>query len=186
MIDMMLVSGVFEQPARVPVPGRRRPPARRRAGRVLVDRKDTAKALGALPAYDVEELFAHAGSLAARGIGPGDLGHQRAHSGRRRRGQADSRGGCRGDGLTCRWCTWSAGQAPSTPVCATSVPKMPCCCSPTASMRRRTPRAAQVVVAAVEDDAAARGIRLEPPVVAVGYDGFVDLVIAHDASVTWT
>ena len=47
-------------------------------------------------------------------------------------------------------------------------------------------RAAQVVVAAVEDDAAARGIRLEPPVVAVGYDGFVDLVIAHDASVTWT
>ena len=47
-------------------------------------------------------------------------------------------------------------------------------------------RAAKAVVAAVEDDAAARGIRIERPVKAVGYDGFVDLVVAHDASVTWT
>ena len=47
-------------------------------------------------------------------------------------------------------------------------------------------RAAKAVVAAVEDDATARGIRIEPPVKAIGYDGFVDLVVAHDASVTWT
>ena len=47
-------------------------------------------------------------------------------------------------------------------------------------------RAAKAVVAAIEDDATARGIRLEPPVKAVGYDGFVELVVAHDASVTWT
>ena len=70
---MMLVSGVFEQPARVLFldDGVRQLAAGQDAS--LVDRKDTAKALGALPAYDVEELFAHAGSLAARGIGPGDL-----------------------------------------------------------------------------------------------------------------
>ena len=47
-------------------------------------------------------------------------------------------------------------------------------------------RASKAVVAAIEADAAARGIRLEPPVRAIGYDGFVALVVAHDASVTWT
>ena len=47
-------------------------------------------------------------------------------------------------------------------------------------------RETKAVVAAIEDDATARGIQLEPPVKAVGYDGFVDLVVAHDASVTWT
>ena len=47
-------------------------------------------------------------------------------------------------------------------------------------------REAKAVVAAIEDDAVARGIRLESPVKAIGYDGFVDLVAAHDASVTWT
>ena len=47
-------------------------------------------------------------------------------------------------------------------------------------------RASKAVVAAIEDDAAARGIQLEPPVKAVGYDGFVGLVASHDASVTWT
>ena len=70
---MMLVSGVFEQPARVLFldDGVRQLAAGQDAS--LVDRKDTAKALGALPAYDVKELFAHAGSLAARGIGPGEM-----------------------------------------------------------------------------------------------------------------
>ena len=47
-------------------------------------------------------------------------------------------------------------------------------------------RAAKAAVWAIEADAAARGIRLEPPIQAIGYDGFVDLVIAHEASVTWT
>ena len=47
-------------------------------------------------------------------------------------------------------------------------------------------RAAQAVVLAIEADAAARGIRLEPPIRAIGYDGFVDLVVTHEASVTWT
>ena len=47
-------------------------------------------------------------------------------------------------------------------------------------------RAAQVIVWAIGEDAAARGVRLEPPIKAIGYDGFVDLVIAHKASVTWT
>ena len=47
-------------------------------------------------------------------------------------------------------------------------------------------RAAKAVVAAIEDDATARGIRIESPVKAIGHDGFVDLVAAHDASVTWT
>ena len=57
MIDMMLVSGVFEQPARVLFldDGVRQLASGQDAS--LVDRKDTAKALGALPVYDVEELF---------------------------------------------------------------------------------------------------------------------------------
>ena len=73
MIDMMLVSGVFEQPARVLFldDGVRQLASGQDAS--LVDRKDTAKALGALPAYDVDELFAHAGSLAACGIDPDDM-----------------------------------------------------------------------------------------------------------------
>ena len=73
MIDMMFVSGVFEQPARVLFldDGVRQLASGQDAS--LVDRKDTAKALGALPAYDVDELFAHAESLAARGIDPEDM-----------------------------------------------------------------------------------------------------------------
>ena len=70
---MMLVSGVFEQPARVLFldDGVRQLAPGQDATRV--DRKDTAKALGALPTYDVDELFAHAGSLAACGIEPDDM-----------------------------------------------------------------------------------------------------------------
>jgi len=41
-------------------------------------------------------------------------------------------------------------------------------------------------VLAIKDDANARGVPIESPVVAVGYDRFVDLVVSHDASVTWT
>ena len=47
-------------------------------------------------------------------------------------------------------------------------------------------RKTQATVLALEDDATARGVRIESPVVAVGYDRFVDLVVSHDASVTWT
>ena len=47
-------------------------------------------------------------------------------------------------------------------------------------------RGAKAVVWAIEGDAAARGVRLEAPVKAIGYDGFVERVVAHDASVTWT
>ena len=73
MIDMMLVSGVFEQPTQVLFldDGVYQLAAGQDAS--VVDRKDTAKALGALPAYDVEALFAHAGSLAERGIAPDDM-----------------------------------------------------------------------------------------------------------------
>lgn len=47
-------------------------------------------------------------------------------------------------------------------------------------------RGAKAAVSAIEDDAAARGVRLEAPVKAIGYEGFVERVVAHDASVTWT
>lgn len=47
-------------------------------------------------------------------------------------------------------------------------------------------RAAKAAVLAIEADAAARGVRLEPPIRAIGYDGFVALVVTHEASVTWT
>ena len=67
---MMLVSGVFEQPTRVLFldDGVRQLASGQDA--TLVARKDTARALTALPAYDVEDLFAHDGSLVARGIDP--------------------------------------------------------------------------------------------------------------------
>lgn len=72
-IEMMLVSGVFEQPASVLFldDGVRQLPAGQDASRV--GRKDTAKALGALATYGVEALYAHAGSAAARGIAPADV-----------------------------------------------------------------------------------------------------------------
>ena len=44
----------------------------------------------------------------------------------------------------------------------------------------------KATILALEDDAAARGVRIESPVVAVGYDRFVELVVSHHASVTWT
>ena len=43
-----------------------------------------------------------------------------------------------------------------------------------------------VPVAAIDEDAAGRGVTIVPPVATVGYDGFVALVVAHDASVTWS
>ena len=47
-------------------------------------------------------------------------------------------------------------------------------------------RTAKAAVAALDDDAAARGVHIESPIKSVSYDDFVDLVVAHDASVTWT
>ena len=44
----------------------------------------------------------------------------------------------------------------------------------------------KTIVCAIRDDATARGVRLAPPVRSIGYDGFVELVVAHDASVSWT
>ena len=41
-------------------------------------------------------------------------------------------------------------------------------------------------VAAIDDDALARAVALPPVVRPLGYDGFVALVVEHDASVSWT
>ena len=174
MIDMMLVSGVFEQPARVLFldDGVRQLASGQDA--TLVDRKDTAKALGALPAYDVDELFAHAGSLAACGIGPDDMAVDARVVDDREVAKTAARRRCGGDGLTCLWFTWSVGQARWIPACATSARRMKCCCSPTASMPRRTRGGRKAVVCAIEDDAAARGVSLDAPVRAIGYEGFVE------------
>ena len=70
LIDMMLVSGVFEQPTRVLFldDGAWQLNAPQNAG--VLGRKDTARALGALDAYGVNALFAHEPSLKARGIAP--------------------------------------------------------------------------------------------------------------------
>ena len=41
-------------------------------------------------------------------------------------------------------------------------------------------------VAAIDDDALGRAVALPPFVRPLGYDGFVALVVEHDASVSWT
>lgn len=41
-------------------------------------------------------------------------------------------------------------------------------------------------VAAIDDDARGRAVRLPAFVTPLGYDGFVALVVEHDASVSWT
>ena len=72
-IEMMLVSGVFEQPASVLFldDGVWQLPAGQDASRA--GRKDTAKALGALATYGVQTVYAHAASAQARGIAPSDV-----------------------------------------------------------------------------------------------------------------
>ena len=72
-VEMMLVSGVFEQPARVLFmdDGVWQLPAGQDASRV--GRKDTTKALGALATYGVEELHAHAPSALERGVAAADV-----------------------------------------------------------------------------------------------------------------
>lgn len=65
-IDLMLVSGVFEQPTSVVFTGNG-------VWQLVgdgskIERKDTARALNALPIYDVEALYVSEESLAARGI----------------------------------------------------------------------------------------------------------------------
>ena len=65
-IDLMLVSGVFEQPTSVVFTGNG-------VWQLLgdgtkIERKDTARALNALPMYDVESLYVSEESLAERGI----------------------------------------------------------------------------------------------------------------------
>ena len=44
---------------------------------------------------------------------------------------------------------------------------------------------AGVPVAAIAEDAEGRGVPLAAPVSPVGYDAFVELVVTHDASVSW-
>lgn len=68
LIDMMLVSGVFEQPTQVLFldDGVWQLNAGQDAG--IVGRKDTSSALGALDAHGIQALFAHKPSLDARGI----------------------------------------------------------------------------------------------------------------------
>lgn len=72
-IDMMLVSGVFEQPTSVLFidDGIRQLNGKQDAR--LVSRKDTARALAALESYGVAPLYAHGPSLAERGIDPSDV-----------------------------------------------------------------------------------------------------------------
>ncbi len=72
-VEMMLVSGVFEQPASVLFldDGVRQLPTGQDASRL--GRKDTAKGLGALATYGVEALYVHAASAAARGIARPDV-----------------------------------------------------------------------------------------------------------------
>ena len=52
----------------------------------------------------------------------------------------------------------------------------------------RDPRLAglDVPVAAIDEDAAGRAVALPGAVAQLGYDGFVALVVEHDASVSWT
>ena len=70
-IDLMLVSGVFEQPTSVVFTGDG-------VWQLLGDgskikRKDTSRALNALPMYDVESLYVNEESLAERGIASADI-----------------------------------------------------------------------------------------------------------------
>ena len=68
VIDMMLVSGVFDQPARVLFIGDGALQLNARQDAALVGRKDTTRALAALATYGVGPLYAHQPSLAARAI----------------------------------------------------------------------------------------------------------------------
>ena len=43
-----------------------------------------------------------------------------------------------------------------------------------------------VPVAAIDEDAAGRAVALPAAVARLGYDGFVALVVEHDASVSWS
>ena len=70
-IDLMLVSGVFEQPTSVVFIGNG-------VWQLVgdgskIERKDTARALNALPMYDVESLYVDETSLAERGIAFADI-----------------------------------------------------------------------------------------------------------------
>ena len=70
-IDLMLVSGVFEQPTSVVFSGDG-------VWQLLgdgskIERKDTSRALNALPMYDVESLYVSEESLAKRGIAFSDI-----------------------------------------------------------------------------------------------------------------
>ena len=70
-IDLMLVSGVFEQPTSVIFMG---DGVWQLVGDgSKIDRKDTARALNALPMYDVESLYVNEESLAERGIAVKDI-----------------------------------------------------------------------------------------------------------------
>lgn len=73
LIDMMLVSGVFEQPARALFMDDGAWQLNVRQDASAIGRKDTARALGALNAYGVRALFVHEPSLAERGIVTADL-----------------------------------------------------------------------------------------------------------------
>ena len=70
-LDLILVSGVFEQPTSVVFIGNG-------VWQLVgdgskIDRKDTARALNALPMYDIESLYVDEMSLAERGIAFEDI-----------------------------------------------------------------------------------------------------------------
>ena len=70
-LDLILVSGVFEQPTSVVFIGNG-------VWQLVgdgskIDRKDTVRALNALPMYDIESLYVDETSLAERGIAFEDI-----------------------------------------------------------------------------------------------------------------
>ena len=70
-IDLMLVSGVFEQPTSVVFMG---DGVWQLVGDgSKIERKDTTRALNALPMYDVESLYVDETSLVERGIASHDI-----------------------------------------------------------------------------------------------------------------
>ena len=73
MIDLILVSGVFEQPTRVLFLAEGVMQLNAKQDGNVVGRKDTAKALSALPDYDVDQLYAHKASLTAHGLSPDNI-----------------------------------------------------------------------------------------------------------------
>ena len=73
MIDLILVSGVFEQPTRVLFLTDGVLQLNAKQDGTLIGRKDTAKALSALPEYEIDQLYAHKASMTKHGLNPDNV-----------------------------------------------------------------------------------------------------------------